>query len=180
VTSTGVCIEKEENGAPKIVTVTSIEGNIDWGLLKEFYRRVILTQRAALAFLREHNLLDTVHQMMIILCRKKFGELFIYCICLWEIKGKLKESLFSSGTAILGTTEFSSSRKLKVFDSKQRKFSSRWDANLQIKIPLGGFPKMSTSFCFWVQWSQVSGELTKRDKTAEKLASHRLQNSTEN
>ena len=28
-------------------------------LLKEFYRRVILTEEAALAFLREHNLLDT-------------------------------------------------------------------------------------------------------------------------
>jgi len=52
-------IEKEANGAPKIA-------NIDWGyckmLLKEFYRRVILTEKATLAFLREHNLLDTVQE----------------------------------------------------------------------------------------------------------------------
>ena len=31
-------------------------------LLKEFYRRIILTEEAALAFLREHNLLDTVQK----------------------------------------------------------------------------------------------------------------------
>ena len=31
-------------------------------LLKEFYRKVILTEEAALAFLREHNLLDTVQE----------------------------------------------------------------------------------------------------------------------
>jgi len=47
-----MCIEKEANGA-KIV-------DINWGyckmLLKEFYSRVILTEEAALAFLREQNL----------------------------------------------------------------------------------------------------------------------------
>jgi len=31
-------------------------------LLKEFYRRVILTEEVALAFLKEHNLLDTVEE----------------------------------------------------------------------------------------------------------------------
>jgi len=31
-------------------------------LLKEFYRRVILTEEAALTFLREHNILDKVHE----------------------------------------------------------------------------------------------------------------------
>jgi len=59
VRSTAMRIEKETNGAPKII-------NIDWGywkmLLKEFYRRVILTEEAALTFLREHNILDKVHE----------------------------------------------------------------------------------------------------------------------
>ena len=31
-------------------------------LLKEFCRKVFLTEEAALAFLREHNLLDTVQE----------------------------------------------------------------------------------------------------------------------
>ena len=31
-------------------------------LLKEFYRSVILTEEAAVAFLREHNLLDALQE----------------------------------------------------------------------------------------------------------------------